>query len=716
VVNASRTAAFILPLALAIGVTLLLLGTFLIEQALFSREMQSRQEKHEQARDIIRWHVPQLIGHLENILNTRHAITALKKDHTRENTFSLILATQNMDGHHTWNELTYGNLGTRFKSAVSNFHYNGNDVILSPEGSQLRTSLSWTLEDIGLAPASQPPPKWWPWQSWLTYGVSEADPVHDSFRSITGNQWDSGSWVPNGSPIPFTPDADPAMVPVVTHINLRFGIFATGPVDKPRKVIRLRFYIDCGVWNPYNRAMRFHESSGKDPAFMVRIGNMPSIRIHNVSAGISTGWIPLDACENTHTGESGIHAWVRTNRTIGAGAVRVLSEPDDQTQPEGLARTIHPAFQMGSADEIRIEFKPSETGITVTCSPVEGPPAKQAQIDWFHTNAFINSFPNIHFTRADDPNRPFYIESGSLSFRPENTHLQILASRPKESLQSLLDPRQPYLHPGYSLVDAAGDMIPFHSLLNTKIIDLRHSTPHPYQPPSAISILSWPGSEPSSLMEATNLPDWNNAFLLGSPHANKVNDFFMTKWPNSFHSTKRNIPGKREFNFAEGVPVNSLSGEAWQMAFGMDLEEAVFEYPKHANPQNASDYWVPTQPALHSAINRLVTQIERDPSTSIPDFFNRGKLIHAFEQVYGEDPLLRFAPARGFLRTGPPLVPHGSAWVLHMAVSMQEDGLAMTKSARVWLLKTPSSKGSDSVRMIHFEWTDPEKSVEWAIN
>lgn len=650
------------------------------------------------------------------MLNTRHAITALKKDHASENTFSLVFATQNMEGQHIWEELAHENPGTRFKSAVSKFHYKGNHVILSPKGSRFQTSLSWTLEDIGLAPAREPPPEWWPWPSWLTARVSEAGPVHDSFISITGSQWDPRAWVPDGSPIPFAPDANPAMVPVITHINLRFGIFATGPVDKPRKVVRLRFYIDCAAWNPYNRPLRFHESSGKYPAFTVRIRNMPSIRIHNLSAGISTGWIPLDACENTHTGESGIHAWVRTNRTIGAGAVQILSEPDDQTQPEGLARTIHPAFQMGPADEIRIELKPSEKGITVTCSPVDRAPARRPQMDWFHAKTLNNSYPHVHFTRADDPNRPFYIESGSLSFRPDNTHLQILVSRPKESLQGLLDPRQPYLHPGHSVVDAAGDKIPFHSLLNTKIIDLRHSTPHPYQPPTAISIFSWPGSEPSSLIEATDLPDWNNAFLLGAPGALKVNDFFMTKWPNSFHSTKRKIPGKREFNFAEAVPVNSLSGKAWQNAFGMDFEEPVFGYPKHANPQNASDYWVPSQPALHSAINRLVSQIERDPSISIPDFFNRGKLIHAFEQVYGQDPLLRFAPIRGFLRTSPPLAPHGSAWVLHIAVSMQEDGLAITKSARVWLLKTPSSEGSESVRMIHFEWTDPEKSVEWAIN
>jgi hypothetical protein len=111
-----------------------------------------------------------------------------------------------------------------------------------------------------------------------------------------------------------------------------------------------------------------------------------------------------------------------------------------------------------------------------------------------------------------------------------------------------------------------------------------------------------------------------------------------------------------------------------------------------------------------------VRKIERDPSISIPDFFNRGKLVHAFAETYGEDPLMRFAPVRGLLRKSPPLVPHGSAWILHMAVSNVEDGKPINKSARVWLLKTPDSQDSNSLQIIHFEWTDPEKAVQWMIN
>ncbi len=712
----SRTAAFILPLALTIGASILLLGTFLIEQALFSREMQSHRDRHAQAGNIIRWHVPQLIGNLENILNAPHATTALRKNHARENTYSMIVANHSKEGRHEWKDLAPANPGTRFKSAVADFHYTGNDVNLSPAGAQSRIILSWAFEDIGLVESHRPPPEWWPWPSWLASGITEPGPVHDSFESITGKQWNPDSWVPDGSPIPFNPVAYPANVPVITHIDLRFGIFATGPVDKPRKVVRIRFYIDCGIWNPYNRPMRFHESSGKDPAFMVLFRNMPSIRIQNVSTGISTEWIPLDDCKNTQTGESGIHAWVRTSRTIGAGSVRVLSEPDPQLQPEGLARTIHPAFLMGPADEIRIEFKQPESGVTVTCSPIDGASPGQAPTEWFHANSLNGSFPTIHFTRADDPNRPFYIESGSLSFRPSNTHQQILLGRPAESLHGLSDPRRQHLRPEDPRIDATGEKMPYKSLLNTQISNLRHSPIHQYQPPPAISILSWPGREPSSLTEATDLPEWENAFLLGTTGASKVNDFFMTKWPNVYHSIRREIPNEGEFDFAAAVPVNSLSRKAWLNALGMDTDKLAFGYPKYANPQNASDYWAPDRSALNSAIHRLVTQIEKDPSVSVPDFFTRGKLIHAFDEIYGEDPLVRFAPIRGFLRTSPPLVPHGSAWVLHMAVSIQADGISIKKSARVWLLKNPNKTGSDTLKLIHFEWTEPEKSAEWMIN
>lgn len=712
----SRTAAFILPLALTIGTSVLLLGTFLIEQALFSREMQSHRDRHAQAGSIIRWHVPNLIGNLETILNTPYATTALRKDQTKENTYSLIVANHSKEGRHGWKNLTSANPGTRFKSAVADFHYNGDDIILSPAGSQSRTTLSWAFEDIGLAPANRPPPEWWPWKSWLTAVVAEPDPVHDSFESITGKQWNSASWVPDGSPIPFIPAAYPANVPVVTHINLRFGIFATGPVDKPRKVVRIRFYIDCGIWNPYNRPMRFHDGSGENPAFMVLFRNMPSIRIHNISTGISTEWIPLDGCGNPRTGESGIHAWVRTSRTIGAGSIRVLSEPDPQVQPEGLARTIHPAFLMGPADEIEIEFKRSESGVTVACSPIGHAPSGQAPTEWFLANTLNERFPTIHFTRADDPNRPFYIESGSLSFRPVNTHLQVLVNRPVESLQGLSDPRHQHLHPEHPLFDATGKKIPYESLLNSQISNSRHSPIHQYQPPPGISILSWPGSEPNSLTEASDLPEWENAFLLGTTGASKVNEIFMTKWPHGYNSIRREIPSVGEFSFAAAVPVNSLSRKAWLNALGMDTDEPAFGYPKYANPQNASDYWALDRSALISAINRLVTQIEKHPSISLPDFFNRGKLIHAFNETYGEDPLVRFAPVRGFLRTSPPLVPHGSAWVLHIAVFIQEDGKSIKKSARVWLLKNPNKTGSDTLKLIHFEWTDPEKSVHWTIN
>jgi hypothetical protein len=719
VFNASRTAAFILPLALVIGVSVLLLGGFLIEQALFAREMQSHQDRHEQARDTIRWHVPRLIGYLQKNLEVPHATSALIKHEDQESTYSLIIAGRNEAGKLVWNDPYSASVSARFQSPVSGFHYRGNHTLLSPVDSQRRTSLGWAFEDIGLAPVNHPPPEWWPWPSWSISSVAKQESIRDSFQSITGQQWDSEAWVPNGSPIPFDPDASPAKVPVITHVNLRYGIFATGPVDKARKVVRIRFYIDCGIWNPYNRPIRFHEMSGMNAAFMVRIANMPSVRIHNRSTGMSTEWIPLDTCRNANTGESGIHAWVRTNRMIGPGESLTLSEPDKRAQPEGLARTLHPAFPVGPADEIGIDFKQSKEGITVTCDPIEGTSGEQGSADWFHASVSGNTVPPLHFVRADDPNRPFYLESGSLSFRLQNTHQQILVSRPKHVLQGLSDPREQQFYSHHPIIDAAGNQMPIQQLLNTNFQNLRRSSHHSHDPPPAISILSWPGAEPDSLIQATDLTEWNNAFLLGSPDATTVNDFFMTKWPHQIDTIEREIPIKGAFTFAHTLPVNSVSQSAWQEALAINArnpDESVFGYPKFAHPQNAADYWNPDSSHLKSAIGRLVRKIERDPSISIPDFFNRGKLVHAFAETYGEDPLMRFAPVRGLLRKSPPLVPHGSAWILHMAVSNVEDGKPINKSARVWLLKTPDSQDSNSLQIIHFEWTDPEKAVQWMIN
>lgn len=717
--STSRRAAFILPLALALAVSVLLLGTLLVEQALFSREMQSHQDRHQQARNIIRWHVPQLIGHLGSVLNAPQATTALKKDPEAEDTYQLIVARPSEEGKSAWNDLGNGKSSIRFESSVSNIHYIGNTVELSPAGTRTGTTLSWAFEDTGLAPANTPPPGWWPWSSWMISVIPKDESARDSFKSITGEEWNPEAWIPDGSPIPFTPDAAPANVPVITHINLTYGIFATGPVDKPRKSVRIRFYIECGLWNPYNRAIRFHERGGQAPAFMVRVANMPSVRIHNLSTGISTGWIPLDSCQNAHTGESGIEAWIRTGRMIGSGEVQDLSEPDNQTQPEGLARTLHPAFQMGPADEIHIEFKQSQEGLTFALNSIDEAPTAQGSANWFHARLPGNSFPSIHFKRADDPNRPFYLASGSLSFRQGNTHHQILLSRPRESLQGLSDPRDQYFQADRESLDAAGNTLAMLELVRTDVRNLRHSPPQPYDSPPAISILSWPGDTPVSLMEATDLPNWENAFLLGTPEASKVNEFFMTKWPYGIESTQRTIPNEGTFHFSKSLPVNSLSKAAWASAFDWDAGrpgEATFGFPKYANPQNASDYWAPSQSDLTSAIDRLVIQIEKEPSKSIPEFFNRGQLVQAFNETYGKDPLMRFAPIRGLLRHSPPLVSHGSAWILHVAVSTLAGDERIKKSARVWLMKTPTQNGPDTLKMVHFEWTDPEKAVQWTIN
>ena len=95
--------------------------------------------------------------------------------------------------------------------------------------------------------------------------------------------------------------------------------------------------------------------------------NLPKFRISNLSKGFSTDWIEMDELINTQTGAEGFHGWIRVKGELEPGESVVIREPDTKNQPEGLARTVHPAFMIGPADKIHIEFQQNEKGCSIAC-------------------------------------------------------------------------------------------------------------------------------------------------------------------------------------------------------------------------------------------------------------------------------------------------------------------------------------------------------------
>ena len=595
-----------------------------------------------------------------------------------------------------------------FTSPVSNISLQAGLIQLDRGTRGSEFLMAWAAEDISLNKPYSPPPYSWPLPQW-NMAPLEAKPAHESIRAP-----EETSWIPSEQSLPFTPDESPALVPVIQSLVLKFGIFASGKSGTREKVVKIRYFLEGSLWNPYNRALTLHDGSGLRPVFSIAWWHLPMLRIRNLTRGNQTGWLSIDTSINSGTGAHGIHGWIRAKGTIAPGETVHFSEPDSKWQPEGLARTLHPGFAVGPGDHVVVEYKPREQGIHAAClvedipQPVE---AAQAGKGWFRMEGFPNTWTSQRFERADDLPRPFYLYEGSLSFRMENTHWQVSFARTALSTSGEVDPRRRALNDNRSFEDAAGNTVKESSLADLSVQNLLEDIPMESASVNHPPILSWPSSKPESLLTLSDLPGWAEGFRLGSKGAKRINQILdePANWPTHIYNSttiEKTLSTGEKRLFHQSFPVNHLSPEGWQAQFMRSVidEPAVFaRYPTIADSRSAdTEHRSPDQ--LAEVASEVAELIRGQPASSVSEFFNRGLLEAAFTPSLSASPINRLMPLRGWMRNGLPLRRRGSAWILHIAVQVEEDRHPFQVAARIWLQEILSSKDETTFAVIRFEW------------
>lgn len=698
------SSAFILPQALVLATSILVLATLLLEQQLhFSKLAQSR-ALHLRAESALRLNAAALVRHLElSVLDPSVASARLADDPLLEDALRPVLLSG--AGHAPL---------PLYQLAVA----------LSPENAPVQLSLDWSAEDLSLNSDFGPPPDFWPLPSWNMAPWSAPQPVDQFLDAASQGQWRAGPWIPANEPLPFLPDASPAFVPVVTRLALKFGVFASGPVRNREKPVRIRFYLEGEVWNPYNRPIQLHAGNNRRSVFRAIFFNLPEVRLRNLSNGATSSWILIDAAANSNSGQTGLHAWVKLPGLLQPGQHVAFLEPDPASQPEGLARNLHPGFLVGPADQVRVEFRaPAEGTFAALLSAYSDKPLEDALdgAGWFRLEGFKDAWPPLEFPRADSGPRPFYLPDGSLSFRIENSHLELEAIRNPDSLTSL-DPRRLLILHDEAYQQADGSWLPAPAWIAYRARSLMHATPA--NPPVAapapdLALFSWPEDEPTTLLAASDLPQWHNSFLTGSPGASLLNTIFSSDWawanpPPPGELAALQAPDGSLQTYREFLHINGLDPASWarSIALSATYEPAAgaFRFPAFASSQPAAglDQVTLSEPDLTLAAELLVGEIRQNPFRSVPEFFNRGPLVRSLPVLGAPAVAPVLLPLRAWLRAAPPPRAHGAAWLLRLVVHASRDQLAVTKAARLWLLEVAQADGSPRFEIIRFEWGDPD--------
>lgn len=580
---------------------------------------------------------------------------------------------------------------------------------LGPDKSLPAIELAWAAEDITLDQSLVPAPTLWPLPGWNYSPVIIGSDKEEIPEQIRNTAPDYNSWIAHGEALPFSPGLSPDLVPVVTSLRLRFGIFASGTSGNREKVIRIRFYLEGSIWNPYNRELRMHPGSSLQPAFTLAWHNLPEVRMRNLSKGVQSSWIPLDESRNSQTGATGLSGWIRTPGILEAGQQYAFSEPDAKYQPEGLARIIHPAFMVGPADHIILELRNNGSGSVAACLMLDtSNPLKDAAAGkgWFSFKNFRIDLPEIDYDRADDLPAPFYLHGGSLDFRREHCQYVVDLVRPESSLNELTDPRRRSLKVGASHVDAGGNIIKEETLFGVEAVassDQKDPNLQTYLEP----LFSWPSRKPVSIIEYTDYSNWENAFRLGSRDSNEINKFLNDAVAPPIGGSRETVKllstNGSELLFNRSFPVNHRSEKGWALLIQQSVQDSPpvvqrYPTPSAGNPDHFKQVSIEE---LNRLGKRIATAIQTQPSISVADFFNRGLLSESTNSSLDE-----LLPMRGYLRNSDPLTPHGSAWILHLSVRVSQDELRITRQARAWLQKVIDKNKMLLLELIRFEWVE----------
>ena len=721
----SSRQGFILPFTLLLAASVLVLTLLALRESLHSLHRQSARLAHSWTTQSLRHQVRPLLERLGKTVLDADGSSALLPVGDEERLLRPVYLTTPGDGpvalHSAGNGIPPS--VARFQSACSENHLHAGWQHLSPAEETRTLEIAWAAEDLSLMASNHPGPPFWPFPSFLPSpagSAKESDPLAGLLPVGTLAQL---PFPPSGEPLPFRPEHSPALVPVPRSLALHFGIFASGISGSREKVIRMRYYVEGSLWNPYNRPLQMHPGTAMEAAFQVVFWNLPRIRIHNHSMGIVSGWIDLSETLNSTTGAQGVHAFVRAPGTIEAGATATFLEPDSQHQPEGLARNLLPAFMVGPADWVSIEFEPHPLGVQVALvDPGEPDPLGSARsgAGWFRLEGWRMTFPKVEFDRADDLPAPFHLSGGSLSFRRENIQTSLSFRRPPESLAGLLDPRRRILDAGASLEDAGGQQLPVRDFVEAAVVvaGTEGVAVNPLQ--ELAPLVSWPSGTPATPLAASDLPAWENGSGIGSPGAAKVNAVLakMSWWPSpSASGAVAQLPDE-EGNMRDYdpiIPVNCLSAESWTARLlesaTVDASQPALAYPLYPEPAGPGEYREWDNASISDAAGQITRQLREAPCHTVAEFFNRGLLPEAIAGDSLHDPLVRRLPLRGWLRQGSPLRRHGAAWVLHIAIRTGGDGQPLVRSARIWLLEGTDSMGRRTFEIACFEWTDPARHL-----
>ena len=134
------------------------------------------------------------------------------------------------------------------------------------------------------------------------------------------------------------------------------------------------------------------------------------------------------------------------------------------------------------------------------------------------------------------------------------------------------------------------------------------------------------------------------------------------------------------------IPLNCLSHEKWANVLSGSYGRFT-AYP-WINTGAPSDFRSWTSFDIRLSAMSMTDEIAKNPAGSVSTFLDRGFLPRHISPTVPTDPLHPLMPLRGWLRDGPMLRSHGSAWLLHLAVRSSQDGATLWRSARVWLLET----------------------------
>ena len=521
-------------------------------------------------------------------------------------------------------------------------------------------------------------------------------------------------WVAADEALPFSPESSPALVPVVISLSARFGIFASGALGSRQKEIRIRTYLEGALWNPYNRPIRLHNRTGLQPVCQALIGGLPALRIHNRSQGISTGWLEPDASTNSQGGAPGLHGWIRLPPLLAPGEIYYLQEPDSKSQPEGLARTLHPGFAVGPGDSVDIEFEKTPHSLMAALVDLsESDPLKAAQQgrSWFKALGKAPVPGPIRFARADAGERPFYLAEGSLAFRREQCQLLAGFVRGESTWDGLLDPRRQELPFGETLMDASGNAISVEDLIEVVLETPPRSFPEDQATRAQTPLFAWPDKPTPEFPATLDWMDMVEGQRMGAPGATLLN-----RWLAASACFLRGPPvlqlqmvSGSSVGYLPALPVNSLDMGAWARLLGQragtpsNPGSTSGYYPAFGTTSSnrPGDFAPGPKPGL--AAQRLVAELIKEPAHSVEDFFNKGYLAKAMRP---ESPFLaaRLSPLRGWLDPASLPVNHPGAWVLHLTVLAREQHRSVECRARIWLLQTSPPDQPVRLEVMRLEW------------